>query len=142
MSPRWESDPEVRRGAHVIYDLQAHLVFVTKYRRGVFTPEMLERCEEIMRNVCADFGAELSEFDGERDHVYLLVRYPPKVALSRLVNSLKGVSSRYLRQEFTGQVDRALVHGRFWSGSYFAASYGGAPLTAVRQYIENQQHPV
>ncbi|WP_373297128.1 IS200/IS605 family transposase [Streptomyces brasiliensis] len=68
-----------------------HLVFVTKYRRGVFDDEMLTRCEEIMRKVCEDFEAELKEFNGERDHVHLLVHYPPKVAVSKLVNSLKGV---------------------------------------------------
>ena len=141
MSPRWEEKPDVRRGAHVAYNLHAHLVFVTKYRRAVFTEPMLERCEEIMRDVCADFNAELKSFNGERDHVHLLVHYPPKVALSRLVNSLKGVSSRYLRQEFTYQVNRNIMHGRFWSGSYFAGSVGGASLVIVQRYIESQGRP-
>ncbi|WP_411144765.1 IS200/IS605 family transposase [Streptomyces sp. x-80] len=141
MSPRWEPNPDVRRGRHVVYDLHAHLVFVTRYRRNVFNDEMLTRCEEIMRAVCTDFGADLIEFNGEEDHVHLLVHYPPKVALSSLVNSLKGVSSRYLRAEFTGRVNRATVHGRFWSGSYFAGSCGGAPLQMVKDYIENQKRP-
>lgn len=141
MSPRWEPNPEVRRGRYVVYDLHAHLVFVTKYRRDVFNDEMLTRCAEIMRAVCADFGADLIEFNGEEDHVHLLVHYPPKVALSSLVNSLKGVSSRYLRAEFTGRVNRATTHGRFWSGSYFAGSCGGAPLQVVKDYIENQKRP-
>jgi putative transposase len=56
--------------------------------------------EEIMRAVCADFETELVEFNGEHNHVHLLVNFPPKVALSKLVNSLKGVSSRRMRQEF------------------------------------------
>ena len=142
MSPRWEAAPDIRRSAHVVYNLHVHLVFVTKYRRGVFTLAMLQRCEEVMRAVCADFEAEIKEFNGERDHVHLLVQYPPKVALSKLVNSLKGVSSRRLRQEYTGQVNRAIMHGHFWSRSYFAESCGGAPLTVVRQYIENQRRPV
>jgi putative transposase len=77
------------------------LVFVTKYRREVFNDEMLTRCEAIMREVCESFGAQLHEFNGEGDHVHLLVHYPPKIALSKLVNSLKGVSSRYLRAEYT-----------------------------------------
>lgn len=141
MSPRWEAAPDIRRGAHVVYNLHVHLVFVTKYRRGVMDDAMLTRCEEIMREVCGSFDAELKEFNGERDHVHLLVHYPPKVALSKLVNSLKGVSSRYLRQEFTGQVNRAIMHGRFWSRSYFAGSCGGAPITVVRQYIEQQKRP-
>ncbi|MFF7191515.1 IS200/IS605 family transposase, partial [Streptomyces sp. NPDC008222] len=89
MSPRWEPDPGIRRGNHVVCNLHAHLVFVTKYRREVFNGEMLTRCEEIMRDVCESFGAELREFNGEDDHVHLLVHYPPKVALSKLVNSLK-----------------------------------------------------
>jgi len=76
------------------------LVFTPKYRRGPFTSAILDRCEQIMADVCADFGAQLGEFNGETDHVHLLVHYPPKVALSRLVNSLKGVSARRLRQEF------------------------------------------
>jgi putative transposase len=140
MSPRWEPNPEVRRGRHVVYHLHAHLVFVTKYRR-VFNDEMLTRCEEIMRKVCDDFEAGLIEFNGEEDHVHLLVHYPPKVALSNLVNSLKGVSSRRLRQEFTSRVNQAITHGRFWSGSYFAGSCGGAPLQVVKDYIENQKRP-
>ncbi|MGV9351519.1 IS200/IS605 family transposase, partial [Streptomyces spiralis] len=63
---------DYRRGRHVISAMHVHLVFVTKYRRGVFDDEMLTRCEEIMRKVCEDFEAELKEFNGERDHVHLL----------------------------------------------------------------------
>ncbi len=97
MSPRWNPDPDVRTGRHVVCNLHVHLVFVTKYRRKAFTDAMLTRTEEIMREVCADFEAELKQFNGEQDHVHLLVHYPPKVQLSKLVNSLKGVSSRRLR---------------------------------------------
>ncbi|MEV8405191.1 IS200/IS605 family transposase [Streptomyces niveus] len=97
-------------GAH---NLHAHLVFVTKYRKGVFDDAMLKRCEEIMREVCVGFETELREFNGERDHVHLLVHYPPKIALSKLIPR-----------------------------SYFAGSCGGAPLTVIRQYIEGQQRPL
>ncbi|GAA4794806.1 hypothetical protein GCM10023329_54260 [Streptomyces sanyensis] len=106
------------------------------------TDAMLTRCEEIMRKVCADFEAELKQFNGEDDHVHLLVHYPPKVQLSKLVNSLKGVSARMLRKEYDSHVRRHLWGGHFWSGSYFAGSCGGAPPTAVKQYIENQKRPV
>ncbi|MER5421349.1 IS200/IS605 family transposase [Streptosporangium roseum] len=142
MSPRWRANPDVRAGRHVVYSLHAHLVFVTKYRRGVFTGEMLVRCEEIMREVCADFEVELREFNGEHDHVHLLVHYPPKVALSKLVNSLKGVSARLLRKEYAPHVRNYLWGGHLWSGSYFAGSVGGAPLTVLKQYIEQQQRPI
>lgn len=113
--------------------MHVHLVFVTKYRYGVLTDEMLTRCEVVMRKVCEDFEAELKEFHGERDHVHLLVHYPPKIAVSRLVNSLKGVSARRLRQEHSDRIDHALIHGQLWSPSYFAASCGGAPLTIIRR---------
>ncbi|WP_204014971.1 IS200/IS605 family transposase [Sphaerimonospora thailandensis] len=142
MSPRWEPNPDVRTGRHVVSHLHAHLVFVTKYRRGVFTDEILARCEEIMREVCADFEVELREFNGEHDHVHLLIHYPPKVALSKLVNSLKGVSARLLRKEYAAHVRQYLWGGHFWSGSYFAGSVGGAPLTVLKQYIEQQKRPV
>lgn len=133
---------DYRRGRHVVSAMHVHLVFVTKCRRGVFNDEMLTRCEEIMRKVCEDFDAELKEFNGERDHVHLLVHYPPKVAVSKLVNSLKGVSARRIRQEFTGRINRAIMHGHLWSPSYFSASCGGAPLAIVRQYIEQQKRPL
>lgn len=142
MSPRWKPNSDVRTGRHVESHLHVHLVFITKYRRGAFTDGMLVRCEEIMREVCADFEAELGEFNGADDHVHLLVHYPPKVALSKLVNSLKGVSARLLRKEFDTHVREHLWGGHFWSGSYFAASAGGPPLTLVEQYIEQQNRPL
>jgi putative transposase len=142
MSPRWAQNPDIRAGRHVAYSLHAHLVFVTKYRRDVFDDDMLKRCEEIMREVCSSFEVELREFNGEADHVHLLVHYPPKVALSKLINSLKGVSSRYLRAEYTGRINRIGMGSVFWSRSYFAGSCGGAPLTVIRQYIEGQKRPV
>ncbi len=78
-----------------------------------------------MRAVCEDFEVELVEFNGESNHVHLLVNFPPKVAVSRLVNSLKGVSSRRMRQEFPELVRHYWRAQRLWSGSYFAGSVGG-----------------
>jgi putative transposase len=141
MSPRWTPDPDVRRGRSVVYNMHVHLVFTTKYRRGALTDAILTRCEQIMRNVCVDFGAELREFNGEGDHVHLLVHYPPSVAVSKLVNSLKGVSSRYLRQEHGTHLRHYLWDDHLWSPSYFAGSCGGAPLTVIKEYIENQKLP-
>jgi putative transposase len=135
-------DNDYRPGRHVVSALFVHLVFMTRYRRGVLDADMLRSCEAAMRKVCGDFGAELREFNGEDDYIHLLVGYPPKVAVSALVNSLKGVSARHLRSEFTGRVNRYTLHGHFWSPSYLAASCGDAPLSIIRQYIERQRHPV
>jgi putative transposase len=122
--------------------MHVHLVFVTKYRRDVFTKSILEELREIFQNVCKDFSAELVEFEGERDHVYLLVNYPPKVAVSKLVNSLKGVSSRLLRKKRYPTIQQALWGDSLWSPSYFAGACGGAPLEIIRQYIEQQEAPI
>lgn len=132
------SESDYRRGRHVVSALHVHLVFVTKYRHGVFDDDMLGFCEQVMRKVCDDFGAVMREFNGEHDHVHLLVEYPPKVSVSALVNSLKGASARRLRSEYTEKVNRARMNGHFWSPSYFAASCGGAPL-GIRHYIEQQR---
>ncbi|WP_405918390.1 IS200/IS605 family transposase [Streptomyces sp. NBC_00728] len=141
MSPRWEPDPDIRRGRTVVSNLHAHLVFVTRYRREVMDDARLRTCEEAMRKVCQDFGAELKEFNGETDHIHLLVHYPPKATLSGLVNSLKDVSSRRLRAQYTRRVNRAIMHDRFRPPSYFTGSCGGAPLQVVKHYIPQQKQP-
>ena len=120
--------------------MHAHLVFVTKYRRGVFTKSALQNLKPIFASVCQDFESTLVEFNGEDDHVHLLVSYPPKVALSRLVNSLKGVSSRRLRRRHP-EIVRRYWKGTLWSPSYFAASCGGAPLSIIKKYVEDQRAP-
>lgn len=121
--------------------MHVHLVFVTKFRREVFTKEVLDDLQGIFSGVCDDFEAELVEFDGEEDHVHLLVNYHPKVAVSNLVNSLKGVSSRMIRQKQYPSIRKKLWGGALWSPSYFAGSCGGAPIAVIRQYIEQQQTP-
>jgi putative transposase len=140
MSPRWASEPDIRRGRSVISSLNVHLVFVTKYRRDVLNNEVIVACEEIMRGLCAEMGAELREFTGDTGHVRLLVRYPPKLPISTLVNRLKGVSAHYLRKEFTGPVSPHLMHGHLWSPSYLAVSCGDAPQQIINQYIEQQKY--
>lgn len=120
--------------------MHVHLVFVAKYRRKVFDGDAIRRLRGMFERVCTDFESTLIEMDGEDDHVHLLVEYPPKVAVSALVNSLKGVSSRMLRKE------RPDIHDRYWknmlwSPSYFASSCGGAPISIIRQYIDQQNTP-
>ena len=87
---------DIRRGRHCVFNMHVHLVFVTKYRRHVFSKAILTSTKKLFAQTCLDFEAELIEFDGEKDHVHLLVNYHPKVTISKLVNSLKGVSSRML----------------------------------------------
>ncbi|HSV22677.1 MAG TPA: IS200/IS605 family transposase, partial [Xanthobacteraceae bacterium] len=81
-NPAWGAR---RRGRHCVFALHAHLVFVTKYRRKVFSKDVLDDMRGVFASVCTDFEAELIEMDGEDDHVHLLVNYPPKIPLTKLV---------------------------------------------------------
>ncbi|UEM24571.1 IS200/IS605 family transposase (plasmid) [Skermanella mucosa] len=132
-------DVECRTGRRVVCSLHVHLVFVTKYRRSVLSDRAHEVLRDVFLGVCAEFGARLKEANGEDDHVHLLIEYPPTVQLSKPVNSLKGVSSRLLRQHDFPEVTQRLWGGHLWSPSYCAASCGGAPLEIVTQYIEQQR---
>jgi putative transposase len=129
---------DIRRGRHVVYALHAHLVFVTKYRRDALSALAIGDLARIFAKVCKDFEAELVECNGADDHVHLLVVYPPKVALSKLVNSLKGVSSRLLREQ-RPEVSGRYSDGVLWSPSYFVASCGGGPLSLVADYVRSQR---
>ena len=132
---------DIRQGRHCVFRMHVHLVFVTKYRRGVFTKAILDDLRVIFANVCSDFESELVELDGEDDHVHLLVNYPPKVSVSKLVNSLKGASSLLIRKIGYPSIEKKLWGGALWSPSYFAGSCGGAPIEIIRQYIEQQRTP-
>ncbi|HCL8067251.1 IS200/IS605 family transposase [Enterobacter cloacae] len=129
---------EIKRNRHSAYLLHVHIVFVTKYRRKVFEEFHLEKVNQYVSEVCGDFGAELKECDGEADHVHMLIEYPPTVQLSKLVNSLKAVTSRRLRNEF---LDLRAAYSKpvLWSRSYFVGSCGGSPLEVVKKYIQHQR---
>jgi putative transposase len=131
---------EIRTGRHCVFNMHVHLVFVTKYRRKIFNKTAINVLHIIFSKVCDDFGAILKELNGEHDHVHLLIEYPPKLAISTLVNSLKGVSSRLLRQHLPS-IAKYYFKNVLWSPSYFAASCGGAPIDIVKQYIQQQDHP-
>ena len=133
-----KSKEDYRRGRTCVFLMHAHLVFVTKYRRKAITGRVLHAMRKIFIAICKNFGAELVECNGERDHVHLLVNYPPKVSLSSLVNSLKGVSARLIRKKKFPEIRAALWGNSLWSPSYFAASCGGAPLSVIEQYVREQ----
>jgi putative transposase len=134
------SSSDIRHGRHCVSQLHVHLVFLTRYRKKIFDADALRRLRVYFEKVCTDFEAQLVEMNGEVDHVHLLINYPPKHSISSLVNSLKGVSSRLLRLE-RRDIEKRYCKDVLWSPSYFAASCGGAPLTILREYIEQQKTP-
>jgi putative transposase len=122
--------------------LHAHLVLVTKYRWPLFTGEMLTLCEQTMRSVCAELDAESVKSNGETDCVHLLVAYPPTLAISALMQRLKGRTAYAVRREYTGTTVRARMRGHLCSPSYFAVSCAGAPPSIIKQYISGQARPL
>src|SRR5215468_4299846 len=123
---------------HCVYSLHFHLVLVTKYRRKAITKEMLERLDSSFRERLEKWRSELIEFNGEADHIHLLLQTNPRVQLSKLVNKLKTVSSRLIRRDFKGPVNRVYRKSVFWHRSYCLISAGGATIEVLRKYIEEQ----
>ena len=103
--------------------------------------EMLTSLNEIMKETCLQMDCELIEFNGEDDHIHLLVSVHPKHSVSNLVGKLKGKSSYVLRRSFWDEVKEKLWGNHFWSPSYCAVSCGGASLDVVKKYIEEQRTP-
>jgi putative transposase len=129
---------QFRRERHSVTDLKIHLVCVTKYRDDVFSSEELKLIEEVFRHVAVQMNFRILEINGEDEHVHALIEYPPKLSVSKIVNALKGVSSRRY-----GQAGFKKPHGKtaLWSPSYFAVSVGGAPIEVLIKYIKNQEKP-
>jgi putative transposase len=126
-----------RRERHSITDLKIHLVCVTKYRDEIFSGNELKLIEEVFRHVAAQMNFQILEINGEDEHLHALIEYPPKLSVSKIVNALKGVSSRRY-----GQAGFKKPHGKtaLWSPSYFAVSVGGAPIEVLIKYIKNQEN--
>ncbi len=136
-----EKRKDLRHGRYCVFAMHVHLVFVTKYRRCLLDGEAMERLRQIFSKVCTDFEAVLVQLDGASNHVHLLVNYPPKVSVSSLVNSLKGVSSYVLRRQWP-RIAKCYWKNVLWSPSYFAASCGGGPLDVIKRYVEQQATPL
>jgi len=132
---------DIRHGRHCVFAMHVHLVFVTKYRRCMLDGEAIEKLRHIFSKVCTDFEAVLVQMDGEGNPVHLLVNYPPKVSVSSLVNSLKGVSSYVLRPQLP-RITKGYWNNVLWSPSYFAPSCGGAPLDLIQPYLEQPATPL
>lgn len=133
----------LKRLYHCTYRLPYHLVIATKYRRRCITKPMLSRLEEIARATTGKWEGEVLEFNGEPDHVHLLLELTPRTAPSAFVNNLKTVTSRLIRKDYEEHLQRYFWRKPvFWSRSYCIISVGGAPLWVLKQYIEQQEAPV
>lgn len=127
-----------RRQRHSVSLLHAHLVFTTKYRRRVITPRVFEVLRKSMSATARAIGIDIVSLEADRDHLHIMICYPPMLSLSKIVQRLKGAASRQVRQQKFPDVLRKLWGKAFWSPSYFVVSCGGAPLEVVKAYVDGQ----
>lgn len=122
---------------NVVWSCHYHVVWCPKYRRRVLEGEVATRLEEIVREVCAGLEVSIEAMEVMPDHVHLLIAVDPQLGVHRAVKRVKGASSRILREEFPGLRSRLPT---LWTNSYFVSTTGGAPLEAIKKYVENQKH--
>ena len=118
-----------------------HIVFVTKYRHPVINEAIESRLRELIKKLCKTQDCELIECQadlGTKDHIHLLIDVAPKISLSKLCNILKTITSREIRKEFADFLKPYYWKPIFWKRGFGYTSAGGAPLTVLKQYIENQ----
>ena len=127
-----------RRERHSVTDLKVHLVCVAKYRDEVFSDSELALIEKVFHDVANKMNMQILEMNAEKEHIHALIEYPPKLSVSKIVNALKGVSSRRFGQAGFKKPRNGKA---LWSPSYFAVSVGGAPIEVLIQYIKNQSRP-
>ncbi|MFB2881111.1 IS200/IS605 family transposase [Floridanema aerugineum] len=126
-------------GFRSVYRLNAHIILVVKYRKKAINKVILSRLKEIFIDTLNKWDAQLVEFNGEADHIHLLIDYKPDKPLSTLIGNLKTVSSRLIRKEFP-ELSEKYFYGKphFWTGAYFVASCGGVTVEHLKRYVENQ----
>lgn len=126
---------------HCVYKLTYHLVLVTKYRKKCLSNEMLNRLEEIIKKNCTDWEIDLIEFNGEADHVHILLDMHPNIMPSKFINNLKTVSSRLIRKEFEEELKPYYWKPVLWTRAYCLLTTGGATIDVIREYIQKQKRP-
>ena len=128
---------EYKSNRNVVYSCKYHVVWCPKYRRKVLTDEIATRLKELIIETAEGINADVIEMEVMPDHVHLLVEVDPQYGINKAVRHIKGVSSHVLRSEFPSLKSRLPT---LWTNSYFVSSVGGAPLSAIKQYIESQKN--
>ncbi|MGY2894848.1 IS200/IS605 family transposase [Deinococcus sp. UYEF24] len=121
---------------NVVYSCKYHVVWTPKYRRSVLIDGVDERLKTIIADLCAETDSELLALEIMPDHVHVLVEVDPQFGIHQFAKLAKGRSSRLLRQEFSWLKSRLPT---LWTNSYFVSTVGGAPLSVIKQYVEQQK---
>ena len=121
---------------NIVYSCKYHVVFCPKYRRKVLVSGVDTRLKELVMSICDEIHVDVIEMEIMPDHVHLLLEVHPQFGIHKAIKTIKGKTSRILRQEFPWLKTKLPT---LWTNSYFCATVGGAPLSIVKQYIENQK---
>jgi len=128
---------EYKSNNNVVYSCKYHVVWCSKYRRKVLVNGIDVRLKDLIQEACAEINVDIIEMETMPDHVHLLIEVAPQYGIHRAVKLVKGKTSRILRQEFSELRTRLPT---LWTNSYFVSTVGGAPLSVIKQYIENQKN--
>ena len=126
-----------RKGAHSKYDLKIHIVWVTKYRKKVLRGDIAKRTRVLIREICLANEIQIIKGHVSKDHIHILISYPPRLSVSKIAQYLKGKSSRKLLQEYT-ELRKKFWGQHIWARGYFAVSTGNVTDKVIEEYIENQ----
>lgn len=127
--------PEYRKGAHTIYDIQYHFVWVTKYRYQVLQGEIAERVRELIRQICMSRDIIILKGHVSAEHIHVLVSCPPTLSPAKIAQYLKGSSSRKLQEEFP-HLKKRYWGQHLWARGYFCATVGHVTDEQIKDYIE------
>ena len=126
-----------RKSSHSTYDIKYHLVWITKYRKPAITGQIASRTRELIRQVCQENDTEILAGHVSKDHIHLLVSAPPDLSVSKLVQYIKGYSSRKLQMEYK-EIKKQFWGQHLWARGYFAASSGNVTNEVIAEYIRTQ----
>jgi len=127
-----------KSGSHTKYDMKYHLVWITKYRKPVMTGILAERLRELIRQICQENEVTIIKGHVSKDHVHLMVSSSPSIAISKLMQKLKGTSSYRMMREFEA-LKKTFWGQHLWARGYFVATTGTVTDEVIKQYIENQE---
>ena len=127
------------KNCHALYNLQYHLILVTKYRKPCITEEVFQCLKGQFIKIAGLNQATVEEISYEKDHVHILLSAPPQTCLSTMINAMKSTTSRLARKSFPEHLSKFYWKPYFWSRSYLILSSGGAPIEVIKKYIQEQE---
>ncbi len=127
-----------RKSSHSRFDLKYHFVWVTKYRKRVLVGEVTTRLRDLIREICRTEEIDILQGAVSGDHVLMLLSCPPNVSPSKIMQLIKGKSSRKLMSEFK-HLQKMYWGRHFWSRGYFVASCGNVTDEIIKESIQHQE---